>query len=84
MDTYPRTELCPCCEQRPVDVVGPGDAWSLCHLCHLALAAEAREYDPIINCGTFDHMAQEYARAAMADPAMSDDAIVDAVLEQRR
>jgi hypothetical protein len=35
---HPRTEPCPCCEQNPVDVIGPGDTWSLCPPCHLALA----------------------------------------------
>lgn len=78
---YPRTELCPCCGVAPVDVVGPGDTWSMCPSCHLTLAAEVRDTPTL---SEMLRMEEEYMRAAMADPTMSDDAICDAVLDVRR
>jgi hypothetical protein len=78
-DVYPRRELCPACERVEVDVIGPGDTWSLCHLCHLEMM------DVIVpTIAEVMRDAERHARWLMENPDRSDDAIADAVLVLRR
>lgn len=79
MTGYPRKDLCLGCQRVEVDVIGPGDSWPLCHLCHLALQDETQ----ILLAEALGHE-EAYMRFMLEDPGMSDDAIADAVLVLRR
>lgn len=78
MSGYPRTEPCPCCEQRPVDVISPADL-GVCPACHLALMDERTT-----TLAEAFRLEEAHILSVMEDPTTTDDVFADLVLERRR